>query len=134
MNDSAVRRHLVGSTKFNSTSLEAWINQKSATDRAGGCKVAGVLIDGDYAGWCGIQHEDDGTFGLGVILDQKFWGHGWTILQDLVDWSRDLGHDEVFIHLLESRPVSKALLKRFNAKLDTVDMLGRSFHRYRIAL
>ena len=58
----------------------------------------------------------------------------WAILDDLIGWSRELGHEEVFIHLLESRRASNALLERFNAELDMVDMSGATYHRYRLSL
>lgn len=134
MNDERVRRHLIGGERFTTESLEAWIEVKSRMDEDPSCRIRGVRVHGEYAGWCGIQREEDGTYGLGIILDPEYWGCGPAIFEDMVQWSRELGHREVFVHLLDSRPVSRFLSKRMNADCETVLMLGRTFRRYRLSL
>lgn len=135
MNDARVRKHLAGQRSFTPQSLEAWIEMKSERIRRDPrCRINGILVDGEYAGWCGIQQEDDGTYGLGIILAPRHWGCGPVVFDDMVQWSRELGHREVFIHLLTTRRMSKALMRRLETDCETVEMLGKTFRRYRVSL
>ncbi len=135
MNDGRVRAHLVGHRLFTLPRLEEWIAGKSEMARRdAGCLIRGISVDGEFAGWCGIQKEDDGTYGLGIILGPSHWGAGRAVFEDMLEWSRELGHQEVFIHLLSTRPESRALTKRFPGDCETVELEGATFRRYRIRL
>lgn len=135
MNDGRVRRHLLAGGDFTPQSLERWIANKTAqVQHDPGCRVKGILVNGEYAGWCGIQKEEDGTYGLGVILSPDHWGSGPAVLEDMLQWSRELGHREVYIHLRATRPVSKGLMRRLASDCEAVEMQGRTFRRYRVQL
>ena len=134
MNDARVRKHLLGGKSFTPDSLERWVSGKRKVDQKEGCRVNGILIDGNCAGWCGIQLEDDGTYGLGIILDSEFWGYGKQIYQDMIVWARELGHQEVYLHLLDSRTRYSGLMRKLNAECEEVQLFERTFLRYRIPL
>ena len=61
VNKERVRKHLVSHDAFDEATLEAWIASKVDVDMTAGCKVRGIKVDGDVAGWCGIQYENGGN-------------------------------------------------------------------------
>ena len=133
LNDKMVRRHLVDHPEFGPDEIEEWVKQKAKVDKDPNCRVRGIVIKGELAGWCGIQVEN-GQYDLGIILSPAFWGYGHTVFWDLLKWSKELEHKEVFIHLLESRPESKAIQRRIGASITSTQMMGRSFRSYKISV
>ncbi len=139
LNDPRVRRHLVYHPLFDPAGLEKWVASKADMDRTVGCRVRGVLIHGRLAGWCGIQvgrpqwssEVQEGRHDLGIVLDPAFWGHGPAIFRDMLEWSREMGHPEVYVYLLESRRESKAIMAR-GAPAGEVRLMDRTFRAYRI--
>jgi hypothetical protein len=48
-------------------------------------------------------------------------------------WAKELGHQEIIFHLLETRPEYKAL-KRKATKVQKTELLGRRFTTYFISV
>lgn len=128
VNDQALRKHLVDHPLFDTDSIEVWVRAKVQTDAIPGCRVRVVFIDGSLAGWCGIQPDDKG-FEIAIVLAKEFWGVGTSIFKSVMTWARELGHQEIRFHLLETRPEYKAL-KRKASKVEKTELLGRSFTTY----
>ena len=103
LNDTLLRKHLVAHAVFDTFSIREWMDQKNQSDSIPGCRVRAVSIDGELAGWCGIQ-PDDGGFEIAVVLSRRFWGSGISVFKALMHWARELGHQEIKFHLLETRP------------------------------
>ncbi len=132
LNKQKIREHLVEHVLFDSDSLMDWINAKVDVDAINGCKVRAINYNDQLAGWCGIQLED-GHYELAIIIDEQFWGVGKTVFQDMMGWAKELGHNEVFIHFLHTRPDYKFLHKIAKSVFET-EMLGSKFTTYQLAV
>jgi hypothetical protein len=132
LNEPALRKHLIDHEIFNSNSIKKWIKAKLEIDSAAGCCIRAIYIDEELAGWCGIQPDDHG-YELAIVIASKFWGVGISVFKTLMCWAKDLKHQEVLFHLLDSRPEYKAL-SRLSTKVKKTTLLGRSFSTYYISV
>ena len=128
LNDDAVRRHLLSYAIFDTLSIRAWTRDKIQVDALPGCRVRAVRIDDLLAGWCGIQPDDSGVE-LALVLSQRCWGAGKSIFNTLMHWAKELGHQEIRFHLLETRPEYR-FLKRKAREIRQTQLSGRHFTTY----
>jgi len=128
LNDALLRKHLVAHAVFDTTSIREWMDQKIQSDSVPGCRVRAVSIDGELAGWCGIQPDDSG-FEIAIVLSQRFWGSGISVFKALMRWARELGHQDIKFHLLETR-LEYTFLKRKAQAVKKTQILGRTFTTY----
>lgn len=68
---------------------------------------------------------------MAIVLDDKFWGMGKTVFNDIMRWAKELGHDEVFIHLLHTRPEYR-FLRKISKNVFETQLLGDKFTTYQI--
>ena len=101
-------------------------------DSLKGCKVRGVLVDQELAGWCGIQLEN-GKYEIAIVLDQKHWGLGRKIFREIMGWAKDLGHQTLLIHFFHTRPEYK-FLRKISKNMYESELLGNKFTTYEIAV
>ncbi|MFA0814063.1 GNAT family N-acetyltransferase [Microbulbifer epialgicus] len=132
LNEQKIRKHLIEHAYFDVASLRQWVENKIKIDLLPGCRIRAVYINGILAGWCGIQPDDKG-FELAIVISQKFWGSGTLVFKELMRWAKELGHKEVLLHLLESRPEYR-ILKRVATQVHKTELLGRSFTTYYIGV
>lgn len=131
LNSEDVRKHLMPHDPFDHESLVNWIKQKNACDELAGCRVRGILINQQLAGWCGIQDDELG-YEIGIVLAKPFWGYGKLIFETMRAWAREFGHSEVIIHLHESRPSYKFLSKLSKNKITKSTISGSQFNSYHV--
>lgn len=81
MNLDAVGRHLpLLTSAFGAETYQAFIAAKQAMWRQHGYGPCAIVVDGEFAGWGGLQPEqDDADFAL--VLHPRFWGYGRRILE-----------------------------------------------------
>lgn len=132
LNQENVREHLVPHRLFDSYSIREWIKGKIAHDSMPGCCIRAVSVNNAIAGWCGIQ-KDNENFELAIVISKSYWGTGPLIFKDLIFWAKEFGHEEVLIHLLETRREYR-FLKRMSTATYNTNMLGRNFITYRISV
>ena len=132
LNEDSIRGHLIEHGLFDKKTVTEWVVGKIESGSTQGCRIRAVYSDSILVGWCGIQ-EDDSGYELAIVTSKAVWGIGIQIFRDLMLWAKDLGHEEVVIHLLESRPVYK-VLEKIAVKTHTTEMLGRKFVTYHIAV
>ena len=72
LNSKKIRKHLIEHELFTIDTLKTWMRSKMEVDATSGCKVRGIVYEGELAGWCGIQFEE-GKYELAIIIDDKFW-------------------------------------------------------------
>jgi len=132
LNSQKIRKHLIEHDLFTVDTLTAWMGSKVDVDATAGCRVRGILCDGDLAGWCGIQFEDE-KYELAIIIDDKFWGLGKKVYKDLMSWAKDLGHTEVCINFLHTRPDYK-FLNKIAGTVSETELMGSKFTRYELAV
>jgi len=131
LNSEDVRKHLMPHDQFDHESLANWIKKKNFCDALAGCRVRGILINQQLAGWCGIQN-DELDYEVGIVLAKPFWGYGKLIFKTMLIWAKKFGHSELIIHLHESRPNYKFLSKLSKNKITKSVILGSKFNSYHV--
>lgn len=132
LNKERVRAHLMNHQPFDRESLQLWIKAKIKMDATPGCRIRAIVVDGQCAGWCGIQQDND-DYEIAVVLDDSHWGLGRKIFRDLMDWAKALGHKTVFIHFLHTRPEYK-FLQKIAQSVHESQILGNKFTTYALAV
>jgi len=132
LNKAKIREHLIGHDLFDLKSISLWIQEKSKMNSIDGCRVRGVVVNNSIAGWCGIQIEE-GKYEVAIVLDDKFWGLGKRVFNDILLWAKQFGHSEVFIHFLHTRPEYK-FLRKISKNVFETEMLGNKFKTYQIPI
>ncbi len=132
LNDEKIRNHLVVHDLFNSATIREWVKGKTECNDIQGCRIRAIIIDNKLAGWCGIQ-KDEENYEIAMVISKSYWGSGALIFRDLKSWAKELGHNEVAVHLLETRPEYRFLTKT-STKIYKSKMLGRNFLTYHIPI
>lgn len=132
LNEAVLRRHLVEHDIFNEITINNWVKRKLDIDGMKGCRIRAIYFDKQLAGWCGIQPDVDG-YELAIVLSSEFWGNGLSIFKTMMKWAKELGHQQVLFHLLDTRPQYKAL-NRIATKVKKSYLLGRQFITYYISV
>jgi len=130
LNNQKIREHLVDHERFDINSIMGWINSKLEMDSKKGCRVRGILSSNLLAGWCGIQLEQ-GQYEIAIVINDKYWGIGRSVFNEVMAWAKDLGHDEIYIHFLNSRPEYKFLKKMSKTVFET-EHFGEKFVTYKL--
>ncbi|WP_210398153.1 GNAT family N-acetyltransferase [Motiliproteus sediminis] len=130
VNEDSLRTHLIEHPYFDEARLQSWIAEKIDIDAMDGCRVRAVYIDEELAGWCGIQPDSHG-FELAIVLSKKFWGSGRAIFNTLICWAKELEHQEVLFHLLDSRREYRSL-NQLATKVYKTELSGRCFTTYHL--
>jgi GNAT superfamily N-acetyltransferase len=129
---SKVREHLVAHKEFDETSLGTWIEEKIKVNAESGCRVKGIEMDGNVAGWCGIQQDGD-RYELAVVLDTQFWGIGVAVFKELMGWAAELGHEKVVLHLFNTRREYR-FLKKLASRVYKSKIFGESYTSYELVV
>ena len=132
LNNRKIREHLIDHEPFDTVSVRGWINAKIKVDSTYGCKVRAINFNNQLVGWCGIQYEDE-KYDLAIVIDNKSWGLGKIVFNDIMRWAKSLGHKEIFIHLLHTRPEYNFLRKR-SINMYKSEVLGSKFTTYQLAV
>ena len=130
LNSSKVREHLIKHELFDSETIKTWIKSKEKVNATKGCKIRAIVYRDQCAGWCGIQYES-GKYEIAIVINDKFWGLGKHVFNEIMCWAKDLGHSELDIHLLESRPEYK-FLQKISKHIYESELLGRKFTTYQV--
>lgn len=133
LNCERVRRHLIEHEIFTPHNVKLWKEEKILVDSMPQCRVRAVLCHNDLAGWCGIQAEDNGEYEIAIVLHPAFWGLGKPIFTDLLGWAREMGHQEIYIQLLNSRRTYR-FLQHMAKSVSQSHWQGHHFTRYKLVL
>ncbi len=132
LNNPTLREHLIAHDMFDADSVNAWIKTKIKVDATRGCRVRAIVINDQLVGWCGIQLEGE-RYEIALVIDKKAWGLGKKIFLEIFQWAKLLGHDEVFIHFLHTRPKYQ-FLRRISTRTYESEFLGNKFTTYQLAV
>lgn len=132
LNKNRIREHLIRHEMFDSNNVLTWLKEKNKVDSTDGCKVRGILSNNVLAGWCGIQLEE-GKYEIAIVLDEAHWGTGKRIFSDIMKWAKQLGHDDVYIHFLHTRPEYK-FLRKISKNMFKTEMYGNKFTTYQVSV
>jgi len=131
LNQDRVRSHLMAHPRFDRASAVQWLQAKIHLDTQPGCRVRAVTMDDRLVGWCGVQAEAD-HFELAAVIDPACWGVGRAVLRQLLAWARELGHQEVALHLLHTRRRYR-YLERLAHRVEHNKLLESDFTTYWLA-
>ena len=132
LNKQKIREHLIEHDFFDSISIMDWVEDKIEMDSKKGCRVRGIISEKRLAGWCGIQLEK-GQFEIAIVIDENYWGIGKPVFNDIMRWARELGHEEIYIHFLDTRPEYK-FLKKIAEDVYETEHFGRKFTTYKLLI
>lgn len=132
LNEPRNARHMPLSGEFSEESAAAWVQAKDGQWDTHGYGPWAVVVNGEFAGWCGFEREESGA-DLAVVLSPERWGNGAEIARAALDRGFDeLGLDEVTIALPYTRNPTLAVA-RFGFVPDRdVSYGGVPFRQYRL--
>lgn len=130
MNEPKVREHLISFPLFTREVAQNWVKEKLIENEKSGCRIQAVVCNDVLAGWCAVQ-EQDGQYELAIVINDQFWGIGKQIFKDMLAWAKELGHECVYLHLLETRREYR-FLKKIATNVTHSQLLGREFTTYEI--
>jgi len=132
LNKQKIREHLIEHELFNTDSVTEWIKSKIKVDAIHGCRVRAIIVNNQLIGWCGIQLENE-KYEIAIVIDDKFWGLGKNVFYDIMGWAKALGHEEILIHFLHTRPEYK-FLRKISTKMYESELFGSKFTTYQLAV
>lgn len=130
LNNQKNRVHLLEHEFFDADTVKLWIESKLKMNSTFGCKVRAIMVENQLAGWCGIQLED-GQYEIAIVIDDKFWGIGKRVFKEIMLWAKSLGHSELLIHFLHTRPRYK-FLQGMSKKVYESELYGKKFTTYEL--
>lgn len=133
LNDPAVRRHLIEHPLFTEQSALDWAAAKAAEDALPGCRIRAIRDGATLAGWGGIQRHD-GVYELAIVLAPAYWRHGAAVMSTMKRWAAEAGHQQLVIHLPQSRPQQRAIAKLLGQPVHTTTIGGQAFNTYHIPI
>lgn len=132
LNEPRNARHMPLAGQFSQSSATEWVQEKDKQWELHGYGPWAVLVDCDFAGWAGFQHEESGADFALVLLPQQ-WGHGAEVARAALDRGFDeLGLDEVVIALPFTRSPTRAVARFGFVPDGEVTYDGLCFRQYRL--
>jgi len=132
LNKLKIREHLIQHAIFDRDTAATWMASKIEVDGGHGCKIRAINVDGQLVGWCGIQLEGD-KYEIAIVIDDSSWGLGIKIFHEIMSWAKSMGHEEVYIHFLHTRPKYK-FLQKLSKRVYQSQIFGSKFNTYQLAV
>ena len=134
MNDPLVRRHLpLARGTFGKAECARFVAAKERIWAEHGYGPWAFVVDGEFAGWGGLQPEgDEVDLGL-VLLRPRYWGSGRALYERLLAIAFGEMHlASVIILLPQSRVRLSGVLQLGFRPEGEVEIAGARFTRYRL--
>lgn len=133
MNDPHVRRHMpLARGAFGPAECDAFVAAKERQWQDHGYGPWAFIIDGEFAGWGGIQNEG-GEADVGLVLRPKYWGAGKVLYARIIAHAfGELGFSSVIALLPPSRTRISGVLKLGFRPDGELTIAGERFLRYRL--
>jgi ribosomal-protein-alanine N-acetyltransferase len=133
MNHPLVRRQMpLTSDNFAESDCDRFIAAKESLWAEHGYGPWAFFIDGDFAGWGGLQPEN-GDADLGLVLHPDYWGTGKAIYDRIVAAAfGEMGFESVTILLPPSRTRVQAIFRLGFQPDGELEIEGERFLRYRL--
>lgn len=122
----------LGSPNFSEKIWERWVEEKENQWTQYGYGPYAFVIDGNFAGWGGLQHEE-GNADMGLVLHPNYWGYGKVIFEKIIKCAFiQMKLESITILLPLSRTKLKAIT-RFGFQFEeNVEYDGVIFQRFRL--
>jgi RimJ/RimL family protein N-acetyltransferase len=133
MNHPLVRRHMpLARGGFGPAECDRFVAAKERLWEEHGYGPWAFIIEGEFAGWGGIQSEG-GEADVGLVLHPKYWGVGKVLYERIVAFAfRELGVNSVIALLPPSRTRVSGVLKLGFRPDGEIMVAGERFVRYRL--
>ena len=131
--DPKVLRHmpLAGGT-FDEAECKKWVESKESQWEGNGYGPWGILINGVFAGWGGLQLEM-GDADLALVLFPEHWGYGRIVYRKIIDIAfEEMGLESVTALLPSSRVRASGMLRLGFQADGQVRISKFLFYRYRL--
>jgi RimJ/RimL family protein N-acetyltransferase len=131
-NHPDVRRHLpLAKDTFTTETCARFVEAKERMWAEHGYGPWAFLVDGEFAGWGGLQPEGSDA-DLGFVLHPRFWGLGFTLAREILRQAiTEDCHESVIALLPPSRTRVRALQRMGFEEDGEVVLDGERFIRYR---
>jgi RimJ/RimL family protein N-acetyltransferase len=117
LNDPRVTRHMPLAEPVDRAWIDGWKAAKSALWPQPDMGPWAVYLDGRFAGWVGVQPDEDERNEFAIVLNVWAWGFGQEITQEAMrTWLAFGDSRPVVIYLPETRPLG-LLQERFGFRL-----------------
>lgn len=128
-----VLKHMpLGDSQFDEAFCLTWVAGKEQHWEQYGYGVWAFVIEGQFAGWGGLQNEN-GDADLALVLHPTFWGEGKRIAKQMIEKAfTSINVDSVTVHLPLTRVKLAALLRHGFVEEALVDFDGVLFKRFRL--
>jgi [ribosomal protein S5]-alanine N-acetyltransferase len=133
MNHPLVRRHMpLARGGFGPAECDKFVAAKERHWEEHGYGPWAFVIDGEFAGWGGIQSEG-GEADVGLVLHPAHWGSGKALYERIIDFAfSELGFSSVIALLPPSRTRVSGVLKLGFRPDGEMTIAGERFIRYRL--
>ncbi len=133
MNHPQVRRQMpLARGVFTEEDCEGFIAAKERLWTEVGYGPWAFLIDGEFAGWGGLQPEQ-GDADLALVLHPTYWGCGKALYDEIIRRAfREMGFESVTILLPPTRTRIKGILRLGFLRDGETTVDGEQFIRYRL--
>lgn len=117
---------------MSSDELRDWVAGKEAITQEHGFGPQAILLDGDFAGWGGIEPDGAGA-SISLVLSPAFWGEGRRILEVLLEEAFGrLGLPYVLVEFPPTRTNVRGLLRLGFFEVEDRTIEGERFVVYRL--
>jgi len=132
-NNPLVRRQMpLFDGVFSEADCEGFVAAKEKLWEEHGYGPWAFYLDGEFAGWGGLQPEG-GDADLGLVLHPDFWGQGRTLYDEIIRRAfGEMGFESVTILFPPTRTRVKGILRLGFEPDGEVEIEGERFIRYRL--
>lgn len=132
LNDPFVRKHMPLSTIVDEEWCAGWIEIKQRLwDPSGERGPWSVWVGDQFAGWAGIQPDEEFESGLALVLHKRYWGSGREVLKLVLEKAiTQRTANLTVIEFPHSRNAGLVLKKLGFEEVDEVEIHEVRFRRY----
>jgi RimJ/RimL family protein N-acetyltransferase len=133
MNHPRVREHMpLTQDDFAEADAQAFVQGKERLWQEHGFGPWAFFIDGQFAGWGGVQPEE-GEADLALVLHPNFWGAGGPIAREVLRRAfEEFGFPSVIVLFPPTRTRIRALFRLGFVEDGELELNGERFLRYRL--
>lgn len=117
---------------FDTEQCKAFLKAKQQLWEEHGYGPWAILINGEFAGWGGVQPEN-GEADFGLVLHPRFWGWGRRIFNEVIGYAfNEMNLPSTTILLPPSRPNTGAVARLGFVSDGQVNIDAKIFRRFRL--
>lgn len=133
MNNPRLREHMpLAQGRFTEEDCAGFVRGKESLWEEYGYGPWAFVVDGEFAGWGGLQPEE-GDADLALVLHPNYWGWGKRIYDQIIERAfGEMGFESITALLPPSRTRVGGMLRAGFQRDGELDVGGERFIRYRL--